>query len=145
MSATFTVDASVFVNAFNRHEAGHADSRRLLDALRERSYPIVAPTLLLPEVAATVARGLGEAGLAIRFALGISRLPHLVLVTLDSALARQAAQLAATNGLRGADSVYAAVARRFGSVLVTLDREQHTRAAPAVATRFPRDALREMT
>ena len=92
-----------------------------------------------------MARGLGDAGLAIRFALGISRLPYLVLVTLDSTLARQAAQLAATNSLRGADSVYAAVARRFGSVLVTLDREQHTRAAPAVATRFPRDALREMT
>ena len=91
MPATFTVDASVFVNAFNPHETGHADSRRLLDALRERSHPIIVPTLLLPEVAATVARGRGDAGLATRFAVAISRLPHLVLVTLDPALARQAA------------------------------------------------------
>jgi len=144
MPSTFTIDASVFVNAFNVREVGHATSRRLLETLHERSYPIVVPTLLLPEVAATIARGSDDADLATRFAMAIGRLPHLVLVTLDPALARQAAQLAATHGLRGADSVYAAVAHRFGSVLVTLDREQQTRAGSVVATRFPSEALRQL-
>ncbi len=141
---TFTVDASVFVNAFNLREAGHGDSRRFLDGLREQAHPIVVPTLLLPEVAATIARGRGDADLAIAFAAAISRLPHLVLVDLDASLARQAAELAAEYRLRGADSVYLTVARRFGTRLVTLDREQRARAGRLVVACLPKDALRDV-
>lgn len=81
---------------------------------------------------------------AIAFAPAIGRLPHLVLVDLDGSLARQAAELAAQYRLRGADSVYATVARRFGSRLVTLDREQHARAGRVVAAWLPKEALRDV-
>jgi hypothetical protein len=52
MASTFTVDASVFLNAFNPYEAGHEESHRLLGHLQAQAWPVIVPTLLLPEVAA---------------------------------------------------------------------------------------------
>lgn len=141
MVGTFTVDASVFLNAFNPYEAGHEDSHRLLALMQEQAVPIIAPTLLLPEVAAAVARGQGDADLARRFVARLKQLPHLVLAPLDEALAQQAADMAAHHRLRGSDAVYAAVALRFGSQLVSLDREQRERVASVVSARGPASAL----
>ena len=143
MPTTYTIDASVFTNAFNPAEPGHAESNRLLALLQEKSTPIIVPALVLPEVAAAVARGQDDTELARRFAATLSQLPHLVLVPLDTTLAQQAADLAAQHRLRGSDAVYAAVALRFGSVLVTLDRQQRERVAQAVTTRWPAEALAE--
>lgn len=143
MATTYTVDASVFLNAFNPYEAGHEESRRLLARMQDEAAPIIVPTLLLPEVAAAVRRGRGDAGLAHRFATTLMQLPHLVLIPLDQTLARQAVDMAAGHGLRGGDAVYASVALRFGSTLVTLDREQRERVADALPTRLPTEALAE--
>lgn len=82
MSGPYTVDASVFLNAFNVGEAGQADSQRFLAHLQAKAIPIVVPTLLLPEVAATIARGCGEPELSRPFVAALVRLPHLVLVPL---------------------------------------------------------------
>lgn len=140
---TFTVDASVFLNAFNSYETGHEESRLLLFRMQERGSPIIVLTLLLPEVAAVVRRGRNNAGLARRFAAQLRKLPHMMLVPLDDTLARQAADVAAQHGLRGSDAVYAAVALRFGSGLVTLDREQQERVAAVIPSRQPAEALVE--
>ena len=141
MAGPYTVDASVFLNAFNPTEVGHAESLRFLAQLQAEAIPMVAPTLLLPEVAAAVSRGRANAGLARAFASALSRLPHLMLVPLDGVLAQQAADVAAGHRLRGRDAVYAAVALRFGSSLVTLDREQRARAAAVLTTRRPSEIL----
>jgi predicted nucleic acid-binding protein len=61
---------------------------------------------------------------------------------LDESLADRAADLAATARLRGADAVYAAVAQQYGTVLVTLDRQQLERLPPVVKTARPADVLR---
>jgi predicted nucleic acid-binding protein len=143
MALTYTVDASVFLNAFNPYETGYEDSLRLLALMQERATPIIVPTLLLPEVAAAVARGRGDAGLARSFTAHLSHLPHLVLVPLDTTLARQSAEVAADYHLRGSDAVYAAVALRFGSILVTLDRVQRERVADVLDARFPAEVLAE--
>ncbi len=137
----FTVDASVFLNAFNPYEAGHAESHRLLDRLRAEAIPIVVPTLLLPELAGTVARGRQDSRLAREFARTVGRLPHMVLVPLDAMLAQRALEIAAEYRLRGSDAVYATVALQFGSTLVTLDREQRERVAKIVQTRWPAEAM----
>jgi predicted nucleic acid-binding protein len=137
MTRPFTVDASVFLNAFNPSEAGHAESRRMLSRLQAQAIPVIVPTLVLPEVAATISRVRGDAALARDFASALSRLPNLVLVTLDSTLAQQAADAAAQHRLRGSDAVYAAVAMRFGCVLVTLDREQRERLDKILTSRYP--------
>ena len=141
MTSLYTVDASVFLNAFNPYEAGHEDSNRLLARLQERAVPIIVPTLLLPEVAAAVGRGREDEDLARQFAHSLSRLPHLVWVPLDAALARQAVDVAARHRLRGSDAVYAAVALRFGCTLVTLDREQRERASRALSAHYPAEVL----
>jgi predicted nucleic acid-binding protein len=143
MATTYTIDASVFLNAFNPYEAGHEDSRHLLSLMQERGTPIVAPTLLLPEVAAVVGRGRGDADLAHRFVAALRQLPHLILVPLDETLAQQAADVAAQHRLRGSDAVYVAVALRFGSTLVSLDREQRERVSAVVSAQRPAEALSE--
>lgn len=143
MARIYTIDASVFLNAFNPFELGHAESHRFLARLREEAVPIVVPTLLLPELAAAIARGRNDALLARQFATAVGRLPHLVMVPLDAGLAQAAVEVAAEHRLRGSDAVYAAVAMRFGSVLVTRDREQRERVAAVLPTRDASEALEE--
>jgi predicted nucleic acid-binding protein len=143
LASTFTIDASVFVNAFLTHEDGHEESRALLRKLYDEGRPLLAPALLLPEVASALARGQGDSELARRFADTLRRLPHLTLIPLDSVLGQEAADLAAAYRLRGADAVYVAVARRFEAALVTRDSEQRQRSVPVVRALTPAEALQE--
>ena len=144
MARTYTVDASVFLNAFNSYEIGHEGSYRLLSHLQEQAIPIIVPALLLPEVAAAVSRGRQDETLAREFALALSHLPHLMMISLDETLAHQASGVAARYGLRGSDAVYAAVAIRFGSTLVTLDREQRERVADVITACYPSEVLAQL-
>ena len=137
----YTIDASVFVNAFNPHEDGHAQSLRVLTTIQEQGDPVIAPTLLLAEVASAVARASDDSTGAIQYAIATAALPHLTLVTLTPALARQAAELAATHRLRGADAVYLAVARRYGTMLVSRDDEQRTRGSAVARCHSPEEVL----
>jgi len=59
-------------------------------------------------------------------------------------LALQAAGAAARYKLCGSDAVYAAVALRFGSTLVTLDREQQERMGAALTACTPLEALAQL-
>jgi predicted nucleic acid-binding protein len=111
--------------------------------MQEEALPIIVPALVLPEVAAAVARGRDDPDLARQFAAHLRRLPHTILVAIDEKLAAQAADIAAHHRLRGSDSVYAAVALRFGSTLVTLDEEQRQRVDEVIPTRLPVEALAE--
>ena len=137
----YTIDASVFINGYDTTEAGHDLSRRLLELLRTRSIPIIVPSLLLPEVAGSLNRTRGDAARAYTFATALGRLSHLTIVLVDGELAQYAASIAADYRLRGADAIYAAVARRFGTTLITLDNEQRVRAAPLVTAYTPVEAL----
>ena len=140
-SLRYTIDASVFVNAFNPHEAGHTESLRLLATIQEHGDPVIAPTLLVPDIASAVARASGDGPGALRYARATSALPHLTLVALTSALARQAAELSADHRLRGADAIYLAVARRYATTLVSRDDEQRARGATIAKCQTPEEAL----
>jgi predicted nucleic acid-binding protein len=144
VAGPLTIDASVFLNAFNPAEPRHAESARLMRHIRGEAIPLVAPTLVLPEVAATIARAIGNAETARLFADQLRELPGLILVVLDETLAILAAQIASEHRLRGSDAVYGAVALRFGSPIVTLDREQHARLKPLVDSRYPQEMLRDL-
>lgn len=139
MPGPVTVDASVFMNAFNPYEAGHELSRAALQRLQAEGTPMVEPTLLLPEVASAARRGRGDPALAVEFARNLAVLPQLVLIPLDENLARQAADVAAVHGLRESDAVYAAVALRFGASMLTLDLQQQARMPAVVPTSTPAD------
>jgi predicted nucleic acid-binding protein len=137
----YTVDASVFVNAFNPHEDGHAESLQILAAIQKRGDPLIVPTLLIPEIASALARASDDSAGALRYANATAALPHLTLVSLTSVMARQAAELAATHRLRGADAIYLAVARRYGTTLVSRDDEQRTRGSGVATCQTPEQAL----
>ena len=144
MAGPLAIDASVFLNAFNPAEPHHSESGRLMARVRAEGIPFVAPTLALPEVAATIARTTGDSDTARRFAEQLRILPGLILVPLDETLAIQAAEVASEHRLRGSDAVYGAVCLRFGCPLVTLDREQRERLAPVVRTRTPKETLQDL-
>jgi predicted nucleic acid-binding protein len=63
------------------------------------------------------------------------------LVPLTEQRARQAAQIAITCRLRGADAVYVALAQELGTTLITWDAELLARGALAVPTMTPTDWL----
>ena len=140
LANVFTLDASVFINAFNPREPGHETSRAVLDRLRRDGTPMVEPTLLLPETAAAIRRGTEDPKLARRFAEQLGRAAGLYWVELDEKLGLQAAGIAADHALRGSDAVYASVALRFGAALVTLDKQQLERV-PSVVETLPPDQL----
>lgn len=141
----YTVDASVWVNAFDQREVGYADSRQFLQLLHTRQIQIAVPTLLLVEVAGTISRTRGDAGQAIAFAKALITLPHVTLYDLDNIAANQSFTLAANQKLRGADAVYAALALHVSSTLVTLDKEQLSRLTGVVTTIAPIDAVAQLT
>jgi predicted nucleic acid-binding protein len=129
------------VNAFNPHEEGHVQSLQILSAIQERGDPVIVPTLLVPEIASAVARATNDSAGALQYAVATAALPHLTLVSLTAAVAREAAGLAATHRLRGADAVYVAVARRYGTTIVSRDDEQRMRGAAVVTCQTPEEAL----
>lgn len=140
----YTVDASVWVNAFDQQEPGHLVSRQFLEVLRRQAFPIIVPNLVLAEVAGAIGRTRRTPDQAQMFALALSRLPHVTVRVLDEACALHALTLAAQQGLRGADAIYAAVAQDTGSTLVTLDNEHLTRLVNLLPVCTPAVALAEL-
>jgi predicted nucleic acid-binding protein len=141
----YTIDASVWVNGFDQREPGHEISRQVLELLGNHSIPIVVPNLVLVEVAGAISRTRNHPTQAQMFATALSNLPNVTIVTLDDVLAHQTLALAAQYGLRGADAVYGAVARRASCTLITLDNEQLTRLVNVITTQTPSAALVDLT
>jgi predicted nucleic acid-binding protein len=138
---TFTIDASVHINALNPDEEGSSESQAFLEQVFRPSWPIFSPTLLVVEVAAAMARIFDDAHRGAAVAQVVRGLPGQIWVLLDEALAREASLLAARCRLRGADAVYAAVTQRYGATLVTRDRQQLDRLRPVLAVLTPPEAL----
>lgn len=126
------VDASVVVSRLVPHDTHHDATRRWLERHIAAGGLLVAPALLLPEVAGAVARRTGAPRLAHRAVDVVSRLPALRLIPIDDVLARAAARLAARLRVRGADAIYIAAAIALGLPLVTWDVEQRNRAGGVI-------------
>jgi predicted nucleic acid-binding protein len=131
------LDASVYIALINAHEKDHARSWIWFEQVQKAQEPIVAPVILLAEVAAALSRGLGDAALAHRVVQQLRQSEIIELVPVTLTLAQQAAALAAGHRIRGCDAVYVAMADQLGDCLVTLDRQQLERGAAIVDTREP--------
>ena len=131
------IDASVWVSVFVPEDAHHLPSRRWLERHIEVGGLVAGPSLLLVEVAGAVARRTGLPGFGLRAIDQILDTPGLRLVALGLAEGEIAARLAARLRLRGADAVYAEVARVLQVPLVTWDRELHDRASALVTVLSP--------
>jgi predicted nucleic acid-binding protein len=137
MNSPVTIDASVFVSAFMPTEPAHRASKQFMLSVRKQSIPIIVPYLVLPEISAALARGHGKPDAAKAFVLELRNLPGITFVDLDENIASLAVDIAANHRLRGSDAVYGAVALRFGSELITLDKEQLNRLAKLISVHVP--------
>jgi predicted nucleic acid-binding protein len=137
MNPPVTIDASVFVSAFTPSEPAHQESKAFMLDVREQSIPIIVPVLVLPEISAALSRGQGKPEHGLAFAQELRSFPNTTFIEVDESIATLAGEIAANNRLRGSDAVYAAVALRFGTELITLDREQLERLPKVVAVREP--------
>ena len=137
MISPVTVDASVFVSAFTPTETAHQASKAFMLSIRQQAAPIIVPVLVLPEISAALARGQNKPDLGKAFVQELKNFPNTTFIDLDSSLADLAVEVAANHCLRGSDAVYAAVALRFGTQLITLDREQLERLPKVLDVRAP--------
>jgi predicted nucleic acid-binding protein len=129
----FTVlDASVWVSRLVSQDEFHAAVRSWMEKQREAGVQFISPTLLLAEVGGAISRRTGDPALGSQAVHQLENLPGLRLVEMDNELIHAAASLAAELALRGADSVYVAVASQLHLPLVTFDADQRQRAREKV-------------
>ena len=140
----FTIDASVHVNALSPTETGSLESQLFLEQVSRYPWPVFSPTLLLVEVAAAIARVFDDAGQGQAVAQAIRGLPGQMWIPLDETLDEEAVRLASERRLRGADAVYAAVAQRYETTLVTRDLQQLERLRPALSVLTPDQAFAQL-
>jgi predicted nucleic acid-binding protein len=138
MKTPVTVDASVFVNALSPDEEGSDASAEFISQLKQDGVAFIQPTLFIPEVVASIARKQDSTEVALEVLHELRKIPKLTLLDLDDDLADFASEVAAQHRLRGSDSIYAAVALRFGTELITLDKEQFDRLPKVLAVRKPK-------
>ncbi len=131
------VDASVWVSRFLSDDVRHALSRDWLEWHFAAAGIVVAPALLLAEVSGAIARRTGRPELAGAAVQHLIRVPGLRLVPVDRGLAKAGADAARDLGLRGADALYVATARRLSLRLVTWDAEQLRRGSALIEVLNP--------
>jgi len=131
------LDTSVYVALLDPRDAMYPVSQAWLARAIAEGERIAAPWLLVAEVAGAISRIRGDAPAAERVANHLVTAGVIDLVAVGPALARQAATIAAQQGIKGCDAVFVALAARLGDVLVTLDKQQATRAAAVVAVHQP--------
>ena len=131
------IDASVYVALMNAHETDHANSWAWFQKAQAAGDPILAPVILLAEVASAISRGIGDPALAHQIVEQLRHSMVIELVPVIPSLAERAAAIAADYQVRGCDAVYLALAEQMDDYLVTLDRQQLEREAEAVTTLKP--------
>ncbi len=136
MNSPVTIDASVFVSAFTPTEPAYQASKSFMLNVHE-SVPIIVPMLVLAEISAALSRGQGKPELGKAFVQELRNFPNTTFIDINETVANLAVDIAADNRLRGSDAVYAAVALRFGTELITLDKEQLDRLPKVLFVRAP--------
>ena len=136
------IDASVWVARFLEVDRHHESAMSCITALLEREYRLVIPVLAWPEVAGAIARrtGAAEDGYA---AVNIIRaLRWIESIPMDNSLAQEAAKIASTRKLLGADAGYVALAATYREPLITLDTEMLERARSVAEVFTPEQWLK---
>ncbi len=104
------VDGSVWVSFYSDDELNHAATRAWFARSVRAGEQFVAPSFMLVEVAAAIARRTGHPGAGLKVLTEIRSLPTLTLVTLTDDLVNEAADAAAHLRLRAGDALYVVVA-----------------------------------
>ena len=126
------VDASVWVSRLVEGDEFHIPVKGWMNSQREQDATFVSPSLLLAEVGGVISRVTDKPELGLKAIQKIENLPDVRIVDMDKALMDDASRIAAKYGLRGADSVYVAVASTLKIPLVTFDVDQRERGSKLV-------------
>jgi len=127
----YVLDASVWVARLVPQDAFHQTIKNWMAGERTVGSQFISPSLLLAEVAGAISRRT-TAALGRKALKSLEAMPGLRIIAMQDVLLHEAAALAADLGLRGADSVYVAVARHLDVPLLTFDAEQRERGKKAV-------------
>ena len=136
-------DASFWVAIFVEGDAHHTEVSECLERALELQQPFHAPALALAEVGGAIARKTGDRQAAEMAVQYLVSQPWIAIHHGSETLSHGAARLAVECMLRGADAVYAALARQESALLITLDDEMLKRSAPAILAMTPGDWLRQ--
>jgi len=130
-----TVDANVWVSAFDTTDRFHAESAAFLRVLAVRGVIAHAPTILSLEIACALARRYADPALGLQAAARIDENRMLKTETMGNALLAEALRLGTRYRLRAADALYAATAAlRTEGVLVSWDNDLIDRAGAGTPT-----------
>lgn len=129
-----TVDASIWVAAFDPLDPFHDPSLRFLTTATSQGLRVLGPALMPVEVACAIARRAGREELDPAILDRLRAYPRLVLQPMDELLLAEAARLGPARRLRAADAVYAATAAVHKTPLVSWDRELLERAGALTPT-----------
>ncbi len=143
LADAFVLDASVLIAAALPNEPFHTDAKAVMERLMAEQAILYLPAIALAEVAAAIARGVGDERLALAVVAEYGMRPDLQRVAVDVALGDLAAEIAAKQRIRGCDAVYVALAYTEQAVLITLDGQQRERAPSAVPAHTPAQTLAE--
>ncbi len=131
------IDASVYVSLLNTHELSHVSSWEWFRKAQKAGEAFAAPSILLPEVAAALIRGVQDLKQVNKAIAQLKSEKPIELVPVTKKLAETAARIAAKQQIRGCDALYVALAIERQDTLVTLDKQQLQRASAIVTTRVP--------
>ena len=137
----YVVDASVWVGRFVPIDEHFLPSHEWLNKQIGLNQVLVSPSILLAEVGGAIARRTGNHRVAAQSVDSLAQLPNMSLVSIDAVLANLSAQIAVNGSLRGADSIYVALAHQLNLPLVTWDREQRDRSGSWISSLTPRESL----
>lgn len=133
----YCIDASVIISAQLPHERHHTKSRDFLEQLAVKEMRIFLPEILIPEITSGLFRVTGKINFVSEYTASLRAIPNFSFVPIDSHLSNLASWIILKTGLKGADSLYTAVAFYFGLTLITLDRIQLRKSNIIVNARTP--------
>lgn len=136
-----TVDASVWVSAFEPADALHSAARTFLVECQRQQILLASPTIALLETACAISRRFVSPEKGRLAARRLATSPLLRLAPLHGALEEHALELGTALGLRAADALYVALSVRLGADLVTTDRELLDRTSDHLRAWKPADWL----
>ena len=137
MSTTVVVDASVWVSWLITSDVNHESSLLWIVRYLDEGGLLVAPALMLIEVAAAISRQLRDSNLARETVKNLSDAREIRIDSMDTTLIWAAVEVATNLQLRAGDATYVALAHQLNIPLVSWDKEQLQRAGSLVATYTP--------
>jgi predicted nucleic acid-binding protein len=118
-------------------DTNHIPARAWLQTFIGSGSQLAGPMILVVETAAALSRLTGAPTVAHNAIVYLHSFAPMSLVPMEQPLVDEAADTAANLGLRAADAMYLALAKRLGVPLVTFDQEQLVKAAGIISVVRP--------